>query len=170
MPTPFGAGSSTPLVWIGDSVHSISAPGGSCSLPAAVAYSANITVWPQPVGTILKWLSVCPTGTTKAACSAVAALTAFEGGSSGTAGIVSNGAVIPANGAGSFDVYITDPAYVIIDVNGYYISPGAIALGAGTAAAPSMTFGTDSTTGVYSSGTGTVNIATGGTNRLTVRA
>jgi hypothetical protein len=78
--------------------------------------------------------------------------------------------VIPANASGSFDVYITDPSYVIIDVNGYYVSPGAIALGAGTAAAPSMTFGTDNTTGIYSSGAGTVNIATGGTNRVTVRA
>jgi hypothetical protein len=33
-----------------------------------------------------------------------------------------------------------------------------------------MTFGTDNTTGIYSSGAGTVNIATGGTNRVTVRA
>src|SRR5262249_42112092 len=136
MPTPYGAGSSTPLVWVGDSVHTIPAPGGSCSLPAAAAYSANITVWPHPGGTILKWISVCRTGTTKAQCSSVATLTAYEGGSSGTAGIVSNGAVIPANASGAFDVYITDPAYVIIDVNGYYISPGAIALNAGTATAP----------------------------------
>jgi hypothetical protein len=170
MPQPFGSGSSTPLVWTGGSATSIPAPSGSCSLPAAVAYSANITVWPQPVGTILRYLSVCPTGTSLAQCSSVATLTGYEGGTSGTAGIVSNAAVIPANASGSFDVYVSDSTYVIIDVNGYYISPGAIALGAGTATAPSMTFGTDSTTGIYSSGAGTVNIATGGTNRLTVRS
>jgi hypothetical protein len=33
-----------------------------------------------------------------------------------------------------------------------------------------MTFGTDTATGIYSSGAGTVNIATGGTNRVTVRS
>jgi hypothetical protein len=59
---------------------------------------------------------------------------------------------------------------VIIDVNGYYISPGAVALGAGTAAAPSMTFITDNTTGIYSSSVGAVSIATGGIDRFTVRA
>jgi hypothetical protein len=100
----------------------------------------------------------------------VAALTAYEGGTAGTAGIVSNGVVIPADGSGSFDVYISDPAWVIIDVNGYYLSPSALALGAGLAAAPSLTFGADNTTGLYSSGAGTVSVATGGINRLTVRS
>lgn len=169
MPLPYGAGASTALAWTGGSTHSISAPGGSCSLPAAMAYSANITVWAQPSGTILKWLSVCPTGTATATCSATATVTGYSAGpASGTAAIVSNSAVIPASAAGSFDVYVTDSTWVIIDVNGYFVSPNALSLGAGTAASPSLTFSGDSTSGIYSSGTGGISIATTGTSRLNV--
>jgi hypothetical protein len=81
---------------------------------------------------------------------------------------VANANVIPANGSGSFDVYVTDNAWVIIDINGYYTSPSTLALGTGSAAAPALTFNGDSTTGLYSSGAGTVNIATAGTSRLNV--
>ncbi len=160
MPTPYGSGASSPLVWTAGSTHSIPAAGlssGSYSgvanpcvgLPVAEAYSANITVWPQPVGTVLSWLSVCPTGTATATCSATAALTGYEGGTTGTAGISSNGAVIPANASGSFDVYVTNATYVIIDINGYY-SPinegtGNIFVGSGAPA---------SNTGSYNTATG----------------
>jgi polyhydroxyalkanoate synthesis regulator phasin len=81
---------------------------------------------------------------------------------------VANANVIPANGSGSFDVYVTDNAWVIIDINGYYLSPNSLMLGAGTAAAPSLTFGTDGASGLYSSGAGAVSVAAGGTNKLTV--
>jgi len=136
MPQPYGAASSTPLTWVGGSAHSIPATGltaGSYNvgnpcvgLPAAEAYSANITVWPQtPVTTANKWLSVCPTGTATATCSATATVTWYEGGSAGsTAAIVANAAVIPVNAASSFDVYVTDSTWVIIDIMGYYPAIG----------------------------------------------
>src|SRR5262249_47728251 len=53
---------------------------------------------------------------------------------------------------------------VIIDINGYYISPNSLQLGAGTAGTPALTFGTDATTGLYSTGTGNLAMAAGGTN------
>jgi len=131
MPQPYGSGTSTPMVWTAGSQTSVPATGlvsGSyptvgnpcVGLPAAEAYSANITVWPQPAGTILMWLSVCPTGTPTATCSATATVTGYEGGTTGTAAIVSNSAVIPVNASGSFDVYVTNNTWVIIDINGYY--------------------------------------------------
>ncbi len=181
MPTPYGSGSLTPLVWTAGSTHSIPAaglPSGTYSgianpcagLPVAEAYSANITVWPQPVGTILNWLSVCPTGTATATCSATAALTGYEGGTTGTAGIISNGAVIPANASGSFDVYVTNSTYVIIDINGYYLPASALALGAGTASSPALTFSNDATSGLYSPAAGTVDITASGNAILTVNS
>jgi len=183
MPAPYGAGGSypTPVIWAGGSTNSISvpsAPVGSyttpgvasfapCSLPVAAAYSANITVVP-PAGATFTFLAVCPTGTAPATCQATAALTGYEGNTTGAGNIVSNAAVIPANAAGSFDLWVFSAAAVVIDINGYYVSPNALTLGTGNASAPALTFAGDSTTGLYSSGAGTVNIATAGTTRLTV--
>jgi hypothetical protein len=78
--------------------------------------------------------------------------------------------VIPANSSGSFDVYVKDATEVVIDVDGYYISPDALALGAGTAAAPSLTFSNDSNTGLYSPTAGTIDITSAGTNALTINS
>lgn len=177
MPTPYGSGSSTPLVWAAGSQITVPAPGlpsGTYSgvanpcvgLPAAEAYSANITVWPQPAGTILKWLSVCPTGTPTATCSSTATLTGYEGGTTGTAGIVSNGAVIPADASGSFDVYVTDRTYVIIDVNGYYASIGDATVDTmlGIGALANNTGNENIAVGdyaLYSNTTGGANVASG---------
>lgn len=179
MPTPYGSGSSTPLVWAAGSTHSVVAsglPAGTYAsvsnpcvgLPVAGAYSANLTVWPQPAGTILKWLSVCPTGTPTATCSGTATLTGYEGGTTGTAAIVSNGAVIPVNSSDSFDVYVTDNTWVIIDITGYYAdigdSNGNTALGVGALLSNT---GTDNTaTGndaLESNTTGYENTASGTT-------
>jgi hypothetical protein len=56
---------------------------------------------------------------------------------------------------------------VVIDINGYYVSPNALALGAGSNTAPSLTFG-DADGGVYSSSAGVVDVTASGTNILTV--
>ena len=80
--------------------------------------------------------------------------------------VLANAAVVPAGNSGSIDVFVTDTTQVIIDVNGYYAPQ--ISLANGTAAAPSLTFAGDNTSGLYSSGAGTVNIAAGGSNMLTV--
>jgi len=157
--TPFGGGASAPLAWAAGSTTTIPAPSGSCSLPAAMAYSANITVIPS--GSDVRWLTAFPTGATMPV---IATLTGYEGG------IVSNAAVIPADPTGSFNVYVKDATEVVIDVNGYYISPSALALGAGTAAAPSLTFGTDATTGLYSTGSGEISIAASGSDVANVNS
>jgi hypothetical protein len=47
---------------------------------------------------------------------------------------------------------------------------GAIVLPAGSAGSPSLSFANNSNTGIFSSGVQTLNFATGGTNRLTVRS
>jgi hypothetical protein len=80
--------------------------------------------------------------------------------------ILANAAVVPAGTNGSIDVFVTNTTQVVIDINGYYAPQ--ISLANGAAAAPSLTFEGDSTSGLYSSGVGTVSVATGGTNRLTV--
>jgi hypothetical protein len=82
--------------------------------------------------------------------------------------VLANAAVVPAGNSGSIDVYVTNTTQVIIDINGYYAPQ--ISLANGTAAAPSLTFAGDSTSGLYSSGAGTVSVATAGANRLTVAA
>jgi hypothetical protein len=82
--------------------------------------------------------------------------------------VLANAAVVPAGNSGSIDVYVTNTTQVIIDINGYYAPQ--ISLANGTAAAPSLTFAGDNTTGLYSSGAGTVSVATAGANRLTVAA
>jgi hypothetical protein len=157
--TPFGGGASAPLAWAAGSTTTIPAPSGSCSLPAAMAYSANITVIPS--GSDVRWLTAFPTGATMPV---IATLTGYEGG------IVSNAAVIPADPTGSFNVYVKDATEVVIDVNGYYISPSALALGAGTAAAPSLTFSNDTNSGVYSPSAGTVTVTSAGTDILSVNS
>jgi hypothetical protein len=134
-----------------------------------MAYSANITVVP-PAGTTFTFLAVCPTGTPAATCQATAALTGYEGNATGAGNIVSNSVVIPANAAGSFDVWVYSSTAIVIDINGYYVSPTALALGSGTVSAPSLTFSNDATTGLYSSGAGTVKVTASGTDRLTVNS
>ena len=84
---------------------------GSCGLPAvpgAQAYSLNMTVVPQGV---LSYLSTWPAGATQPV---VSTLNAFKGQ------IAANAAIVPAGGAGSVDVYVTNTTDVVIDTNGYF--------------------------------------------------
>src|SRR5439155_15006744 len=62
----------------------------------------------------------------------------------------------------------TNNTHFILDINGYYAPQSGITLAQCTAAAPSLTFSTDPGTGIFSSGAGTLNIATAGTSRLSV--
>jgi hypothetical protein len=127
-----------------------------CNIPStAQAYSLNFTVIPSnPLGYLTAW----PTGNPPSP--AVSILNDFLGT------VLANAAVVPAGTNGSIDVYVTDMTHVVIDINGYYAPQ--ISLANGTAAAPSLSFSGDSTSGLYSPGVGTVSVATGGTNRLTV--
>src|SRR5207253_7852991 len=69
---------------------------------------------------------------------------------------------------GSVDVFASHNTDLIIDINGYYAPQSGITLAQGTPAAPSLSFSGDAGTGIFSSGAGTLNIATAGTNRLSV--
>src|ERR1022692_4673314 len=129
-----------------------------CNIPStAQAYSLNFTV--VPTGS-LSFLTAWPTGNPPTPT--VSILNDLLGT------LLANAAVVPSGTSGSIDVFVTDTTQVIIDVNGYYAPQFSLANG--TAAAPSLTFAGDNTSGLYSSGAGTVSVATAGANRLTVAA
>jgi hypothetical protein len=131
-------------------------PSGVCSLPAtAVAYSFNIAV--VPAGATMRWLTAWPDGDTKPTLATL----------NDKAGLVtSNAAIVAAGNAGAIDIYVEDATDVIIDTNGYYALPANLPF-AGSAAAPALTFG-NTTTGLYSAGTGELGIAADGANVATV--
>jgi hypothetical protein len=131
----------------------------TCSIPSiAQAYSLNITVVPPG---FLGYLTIWPFGSAQPLAST---LNDYLGT------VVANAAVVAAgnDASGSVDVFVPNVTDLIIDINGYYAAQSGITLTQGSAAAPSLSFAGDAGTGIYSSGAGTVNIATGGTNSLTV--
>ena len=133
---------------------------GYCTLPSsAQAVSLNVTLSPNagsPVQYIELWpdLGTFPT---------VSTMNDLQGQ------MVNNAAVVALGSDGAFDVLVTNPTNLFIDMNGYYVAPSTLALGAGTVGSPALTFG-DTTTGLYSTGAGTLDIATGGTSRATVNS
>jgi hypothetical protein len=139
-----------------------------CPVPSiAQAYSFNITVVPpgttfpgmvNPSGA-LGHLTIWPTGVPQPV---VSTLNSFLGT------VVANAAIVPAGTSGSVNVFVSQSTDLIIDINGYYAPQSGITLAQGSSGAPSLSFSGDPGTGIFSSGAGTLNIATGGTNRLTV--
>jgi hypothetical protein len=145
---------------------------GYCSLPAtAQAVSLNVTLWPTP-GTQVQWITLWPAGQTQPS---VSTLNDYQGTMYNAAnGItmygINNAAIVPLGTGGAFDIYVTNATNLFIDVNGYYLAPSSLALGAGTAAAPSLTFSNDTNTGLYSSAAGTLEMTSSGSNILTVNS
>jgi hypothetical protein len=139
-----------------------------CPVPSiAQAYSFNVTAVPpgttfpgnvNPSGA-LGHLTIWPTGVPQPV---VSTLNSFLGT------VVANAAIVPAGASGSVDVFVSQSTDLIIDINGYYAPQSGITLAQGTASAPSLSFAGDPGTGIYSSGTGTLNIATAGTSSLTL--
>jgi hypothetical protein len=86
---------------------------GSCAVPStAQVYSLNFTAIPQgPLG----YLSVWPVGQTQPLVSTLNALT-------GT--ITANAAIVPAGTGGAINLYTTNNADMVIDINGYFAPPG----------------------------------------------
>src|SRR5262249_38771640 len=84
--------------------------------------------------------------------------------------VVSNAAIVPAGTSGSVNVFVTNNTDLIIDINGYYAPQSGITLAQGAPGTPSLSFSGDPGTGIYSSGANTLNITTGGANRVTVRS
>jgi len=134
---------------------------GYCTLPStAQAVSLNVTLSPNagsPVEYIELWpdLGTFPT---------VSTMNDLQGQ------MVNNAAVVALGSDGAFDVLVTNPTNLFIDMNGYYVAPSTLALGAGTVGSPALTFGSDTTTGLYSAGAGTVSIAAGGSTAATVNS
>lgn len=92
-----------------DSTRTFAIPQSACGIPAnASAYSLNVTVVPSGP---LFFLTLYPAGQSRPGAST---LNAFEGQ------IVANAALIPAGANGSVTVYVTNPAHVILDINGYF--------------------------------------------------
>ena len=143
-----------PPALVANTARIIPIPSSSCGVPSSGAYSLNFTVVPPgPLVFLSAWPDDQPFPNTSV-------LNAPNGG------IVANGAVIPSGADGGIQVRASNPTDLIIDINGYYTPQ--LSLAPGSASAPTLTFAGDSTSGLYSSGTGTVSVATGGINRLTV--
>jgi hypothetical protein len=106
----FGAfGPPTPL---GGTTREIPIPQSTCGIPAsAQAYSLNFTVVPQG---LLSFLSTWPSGQS---LPLVSTLNSFHGG------IVANAAIVPAGPNGAINVFVTEAADVIVDINGYFDAP-----------------------------------------------
>jgi len=90
-------------------------PLSSCNIPAtARAYSLNFTVVPQ--AGYLGYLTTWPTGQ---AAPLVSTLNSWHGK------IVANAAIVPAGTNESISVFVTDPADLVLDLNGYFDQPGS---------------------------------------------
>ena len=84
-------------------------PQSACGIPAtAAAYSLNVTVVP---GGPLQFLTVWPAGSQRPGVSVL--------NSDGR--IKANAAIVPAGSNGAVSVFVTDPANVILDINGYFV-------------------------------------------------
>jgi hypothetical protein len=86
----------------------------ACNLPSdAAAYSLNVTAVPQGP---LPYLTAWPSGQSQPTVSTLNAPT-------GT--VTANGAIVPAGSNGDVSVYVAGTSDVVIDVNGYFATPGA---------------------------------------------
>jgi uncharacterized repeat protein (TIGR01451 family) len=91
-------------------------PLGPCPIPAtATAYSLNVTAVPDSDS--LGYLTTWPTGSSRPLVSTL---------NSWTGKVVANAALVQAGTNGSASVFVTDPADVVLDVNGYFGPPGGV--------------------------------------------
>jgi hypothetical protein len=91
----------------------------SSCIPAGVtpsAYSLNFTAVPHPAGQPLLYLTVWPNGQPQPTVSTL---------NNPTATVVANAAIVPAGTNGDIEVYASDNADLLIDINGYFAAPGA---------------------------------------------
>ncbi len=89
--------------------RSFAIPASVCNIPStAAAYSLNVTVVPDGR---LSFLSAWPAGS---GAPVVSTLNSWDGS------VVANAAIVPAGTSGAISIYVTDPAHVILDINGYF--------------------------------------------------
>ncbi len=96
--------------------RSFAIPQSACGIPStAHAYSLNVTVVPKGP---LYFLTLWPTGQDQPVASTL----------NSWGGIVAaNAAIVPAGSDGAVCVYASNPTDVILDINGYFDSPGSYA-------------------------------------------
>ncbi len=93
-------------------VRDLPLPASLCAMPAAKAYSLNVTVVPPaPLSFLTAWAA----GTPKPF---VSTLNSFDGA------IVANAAIVPASAQGAVSLYVTDASHAIVDTNGYFNNAG----------------------------------------------
>jgi len=126
--------------------RSFAIPGSACAgIPAGAAYSLNLTVTqPEADNGFLK---AYPTG------SAQPLVASLNFNTNETKG---NAAIVPANGAGSIDIFSNVTTHLIIDINGYFTEPVITGVTAGTGLTGGGTSGT-LTLGVNFAGSGSAN-------------
>jgi len=130
---PFGG----PTMTAG-STRSFAIPQSPCNIPStAQAYSLNVTAVPDGP---LSYLTLWPSGQTQPFVSTLNSL----GGS-----VVANASIVPAGSGGAVSVYATDPADVILDINGYFDSIDGAALYSFYPATPCRVADTRNPTGQF---------------------
>ena len=137
------------------SSRSFPIPSSSCGIPLnASAYSINIGV--LPLTSSFAYLSIWPTGQSQPTTATM---------SSPSGQIVGNAAIVPAGTGGAVSVYVTDPANVIIDINGYFApltnsgsQSTAVGVGASSRGSENTSVGFNS---LQVNDTGTANTAVG---------
>jgi uncharacterized repeat protein (TIGR01451 family) len=97
------------------SARSFEIPQSACGIPAtAQAYAVNVTA--VPAGP-LSYLTLWPTGLVQPL---VSTLNAFAGN------VVANAAIVPAGTGGAVSVFVSNQTDVVLDINGYFDSTGAV--------------------------------------------
>jgi len=87
---------------------------GNCNIPAtATAYSLNVTVVPHAP---LSYLTIWPAGEAQPTTSLM---------NSPDSRIKANAAIVPAGDDGAVSVFVTNTADVILDIDGYFTTPGS---------------------------------------------
>ena len=100
----------------GGTSQNFSIPAGPCDIPSnAVAYSLNVTVLPGS-SHHLGYLTIWPSGEAQPN---VSTMNSPDGRTK------ANAVIVPAGYQGSVSVYVTDTSNVILDINGYFVAPGA---------------------------------------------
>jgi hypothetical protein len=87
---------------------------GGCNIPSgAAAYSLNVTVVPHGA---LGYLTIWPTGEAQPVVSTM---------NSPDGRIKANAAIVPAGSQGAVSVYVSNTTDVILDIDGYFTTPGS---------------------------------------------
>ena len=143
----------------GGSTRTVPIPFSGCGIPStAQAYALNMTVIPR--AGFLGFLTVWPTGQPQPV---VSTLNSFDGS------ILANAAIVPAGTGGSINAFASNDTDLVIDINGYFITPVQGSLQfypltpcrvldtrnpTGTFGGPSLTGGTSRSFPIPSSGCG----------------